>query len=39
MYSKFPVVATKPYFSTVTIALLLHSGERLIAEFRPEGDP
>ena len=38
MYSKSLVVAACPINSPVTIALQLLSGERLIAEFRPEGN-
>ena len=40
MYSKSRVDADCPTIShsNVTIALLLASGERLTAKFRPEGD-
>ena len=39
MYSKSRnVPAATPKISPVTLALQLVSGERLIAEFRPEGD-
>ena len=38
MYSKPLVVASCPTISPVTLALQLLSGERLIAEFRPEGN-
>ena len=38
MYSKSRVAPGKPKISPVTIALQLLSGERLIAEFRPEGN-
>ena len=38
MYSKSRVAPGKPKISPVTIALQLLSGERLIAEFHPEGN-
>ena len=38
MYSKSHVDAACPNISRVSIALLLASGERLTAKFRPEGD-
>ena len=38
MYSKSFVVASCPTISPVTLALQLFSGEKLITEFRPEGN-